>query len=801
MNGPARKALDAAAARALAVMRIFGISLQVIVIIGWHRWYLTPAHLAVPALAVAWGVVFTVRCLRGRIDRVTASGELVVTATLVVTARWCLPPATVAGPNWVWVRLGGASTAIGWCVPVGWWLAYTAGLAAAGALGFLAAGLPAAKVAFGVGAEVLVAGLCTVAAVVLRRGAGRADGALRRVGEEQQAQAVAATRLQAQREAERVLHDTVLNTLAGLAWGAPGSSDDLIRERCRDSVDECAELLGSREHPGSPRTLAVRLEDVIAHARRDGLAVNASVRPEIDAPPDVGAAVAATVAEALSNVARHSGVATATVTVVADDLGLRVTVADRGRGFEPRDSPPDRLGVRYSIMDRMADVGGSADVDSARGRGTTITVRWSPTVVERPSLAAATTMLEQSYARDTAVAVGVAILLWQAGLGVLLVVRHAIYRDPLLVAVAWTVLTATLAWCVTGASGGRLPWPGADRRIRSPRSHPPGAGGASPGLTRRGVALLTLAALAAQLAAGWSVRGDALPSHNWTLLAGEGVTIFLQAVRPRREWVPVALLTTGTALGLIFGRGGLDPAAISRITTLLYSQVTIMAVLWVLLNGRHAAAGITARASRAEADLATQRLAAAEVRRDRRERLSRLADGPIRLLREVGAGHADPRDPEVGRRSAACAAALRRSLTRPTAPPTSLLSTLEPALADAEQRGVSIEIQTVGPLDHLPAGTREEVVDLVASRLACIVRGRVLLTVLGNAARGSVCLSFDAAGAGVPPPRDGGRDTAPAGRVGDPGANGWTDVVEDVDEGRASVEIRWGTSRVHPAGP
>lgn len=779
-------------------MRIFGVSLQIVIVISWRHWYLTPAHLVLPTLAAAWGILFTVRCLRGRLDRTTATGELVVTATLLATASWCLPPATIAGPNWVWLRLGGASTAIAWCVPLAGWLVYTAGLAVVGGLGFLAAGVAAPAVTLAAGAEVVVAGLVAVAVVVLRRGAARADGALRRVGAQRQTAGVAAVRLRAQREAERILHDTVLNTLAGLAWGALGSSDELIRTRCRDSVDECAELLGTRDRPGSPRTLAVRLADVIDHARRDGLTVEAAVPPEIDAPPEVGAAVAATVAEALSNVARHAGVSTATVTVAVGGPGLRVTVADRGRGFTPLEAPPDRLGVRYSIMDRMADVGGLADLDSAPGRGTTITVQWSPTAVDRPSLAAATSMLEQSYARDAVVAVGVSILLWQAALGGLLAIRHGIYRDPLPVGVAWAAVTATLAWCVTAAAGARPPGPERERRARTANparrrwaSWPPNRG-----LGRREVALLTGLTLTAQLVAAWSARGDAVAAQNWTLLAGEGVTIFLQAIRPRREWVPVAVLTTGTALALILGRGGLDLTVISRVTTLLYAQAAIMTAVAVLLNARYAAAGVTAQAARDEADLRTQRLAAAEVRRDRRERLGRLTDGPMQLLHEIGTGLLDPHDPAVSRRSAAGAAALRRSLTRLTGPRTSLLNALEPVVAEAEQRGLRIEIQAVGVVDRLPAGVRDEVVRVVATQLARILTGRVLLTVLGNAARGSVCLTFDEAGGRIPGAREGGRSGTGSGLSAGAGAdaNRWTEVIEDVADGRASLGVQWGAA-------
>jgi hypothetical protein len=797
VKGPARNALDVAAARALAVMRIFGVLLQVLVIVFWHDWYLTPAHLAVPGLAAGWGVVFTVRCLRGHLDRVTAAGELLVTTALLLTASWSLPPAA-GGPNWIWLRLGGASTAIGWCVPLGLWLGCTALLAATGVVGFLAAGLPTGQVAAGTASEVVGAALFTVAAVVLRRGAAEADGVLVRVGARQRAHSVAETRRAARREAERILHDTVLNTLAWLAWGAPGSSDELVRARCRDSVRACADTFGVGDDPEPPGTLATRLGEVVTQARRDGLDVETSNGREVDVPPEVAASVAATVAEALSNVRRHAGVSRAEVAVAPYRAGVCVTVSDRGRGFEPLTAPPDRLGVRYSIMDRMTDVGGSADVESAPGRGTAITIRWSPEPAVRASLAPATAVLERSYALDAATGVGVGALLWQAALGGLLAARPGDYRAPLVVAAAWVVSFAALAWCVV-AAGVRLGPPRYARALtpRPEASPAPDEAGDFPRVGNQGscgglrVVLAGAAALGAQLTAGMLARGGAGAPQTWVILAGEAVVVFLQAVRRPREWLPVLLLTTGTALAVILSRSGIRPPVVSRVTTLLYAQVALMAAVGVMLRARRAAAGVTVRAARVEADLAAQRLAALEVRRDRRERLRHLAEGPLLLLADVGAGLLDPRDRAVARRGAASAAALRRSLTRQFTPSASLITAFEPAIANAERRGVSVVMQVAGCLDGLPEPTQDEVVRAVAAVLCTVVGGRALLTVLGCATEGSVALSYDASEADTPAPRTAGEPPVPS---------RWTDILEEVEDGRACLEISWGSARSHRAG-
>jgi hypothetical protein len=176
--------------------------------------------------------------------------------------------------------------------------------------------------------------------------------------------------------------------------------------------------------------------------------------------------------------------------------------------------------------------------------------------------------------------------------------------------------------------------------------------------------------------------------------------------------------------------------------------------------------------------VAAERLAVLAVRRDRRERLRRLADGPLHLMAEIGAGRLDPRDASVRERAAAAAALLRRSLNLRLRGPAPLLRALEPAVADAERRGVRVEVQADGPVDGLASPARDEVVDSVTAALAGLKDGRALLTVLGDPTGGSVSLSFPAPVATSP------LVAAAAARV-------WTELVEEIEEGEACIEISW----------
>jgi signal transduction histidine kinase len=55
---------------------------------------------------------------------------------------------------------------------------------------------------------------------------------------------------------------------------------------------------------------------------------------------------------------------------------VRVVVTDDGRGFDADEVPAERLGLRVSIRERVAKVGGRATVVSAPGEGTTVTIVW-----------------------------------------------------------------------------------------------------------------------------------------------------------------------------------------------------------------------------------------------------------------------------------------------------------------------------------------------------------------------------------------------------------------------------------------
>jgi two-component system NarL family sensor kinase len=93
-------------------------------------------------------------------------------------------------------------------------------------------------------------------------------------------------------------------------------------------------------------------------------------------PAAVSRGIAASAAEALRNVARHAGTDAAGITVRGDAAGVSVEITDQGGGFDPDAVAVSARGLRESITGRMQAAGGTGEVRSAPGAGTTVTLRW-----------------------------------------------------------------------------------------------------------------------------------------------------------------------------------------------------------------------------------------------------------------------------------------------------------------------------------------------------------------------------------------------------------------------------------------
>ena len=119
-------------------------------------------------------------------------------------------------------------------------------------------------------------------------------------------------------------------------------------------------------------------------SQQSGIAVDVHAR--IDAarlPGAVESALYRIVQEALTNVAKHSGATRVSIVVERNDGHVHAIVEDDGRGFDPlvlsqpgstADTRLPNLGL-LGIQERMTLLGGTMEVESRPGAGTTLFAR------------------------------------------------------------------------------------------------------------------------------------------------------------------------------------------------------------------------------------------------------------------------------------------------------------------------------------------------------------------------------------------------------------------------------------------
>jgi len=175
-------------------------------------------------------------------------------------------------------------------------------------------------------------------------------------------------------EVARVLHDTVLQTLA-LVERRTTESDPQLALAAREADRDLRRFLyGAATRSGD--TLEQRIRDAIERAtRHDDVNVMVNVVDDDDACGVDAAgqdALAGAVGEAVTNAVKHASANRIVVYVETDSDGdVFASVRDDGVGFDPA-GPGDGSGVQHSIRDRMAEAGGRSEVVSATGQGTEI---------------------------------------------------------------------------------------------------------------------------------------------------------------------------------------------------------------------------------------------------------------------------------------------------------------------------------------------------------------------------------------------------------------------------------------------
>jgi GAF domain-containing protein/HAMP domain-containing protein/anti-sigma regulatory factor (Ser/Thr protein kinase) len=200
----------------------------------------------------------------------------------------------------------------------------------------------------------------------------------------------------------RELHDAVTQTLFSASLIAEALPDlwEGDQEEGRQLLGELRQL--SRGALAEMRTLLMELRpaalveanlsDLLrqlgeAVTGRTGVPVIVSVEDVCALPTDVHVAFYRIVQETLNNAVKHANASQVTVSLRCLSLpprpfqvespgeGVELSICDDGRGFDPRNILPDRLGLGI-IRERAQAIGATLQIESQPGRGTQVTVVW-----------------------------------------------------------------------------------------------------------------------------------------------------------------------------------------------------------------------------------------------------------------------------------------------------------------------------------------------------------------------------------------------------------------------------------------
>ena len=185
-------------------------------------------------------------------------------------------------------------------------------------------------------------------------------------------------------EAERVrvdaiVHDSVLTTFISAARAETPEAQTLAASMASAAIVHLREAALATPDDGSTVRLAIVADGIRAAIRQlpASFQISETRLGQRAIPAIAGEAMHAAAVQAAVNSVNHAGPdAHRTLRFSDADGAFAVEVADDGRGFDQARVPRERLGVRVSIIERLANAGGRAVILSAPGEGTTVRLRW-----------------------------------------------------------------------------------------------------------------------------------------------------------------------------------------------------------------------------------------------------------------------------------------------------------------------------------------------------------------------------------------------------------------------------------------
>lgn len=230
--------------------------------------------------------------------------------------------------------------------------------------------------------SMLLGGAILIMIAVLRSAASGVDiaqqNALERYSHAVRQHATEAERVQV----DSIVHDSVLTTLLSAARAFSPEAKTLAATMAGNAIGHLREAVAvapDSEATISGEVVAQRIVSA-AESMSEPVAVSTFAEEWCDMPVTVAEAAYSATVQAMINSLQHAGPGVDRWVDVRSHghQAFTIEIGDRGAGFDPHLIPTERLGVRVSIIERVASAGGRASIDTAPGEGTVITLHWDP---------------------------------------------------------------------------------------------------------------------------------------------------------------------------------------------------------------------------------------------------------------------------------------------------------------------------------------------------------------------------------------------------------------------------------------
>jgi signal transduction histidine kinase len=217
--------------------------------------------------------------------------------------------------------------------------------------------------------------------------ANQAAGAIENARLYGRAQAIAA--MEERQRLARELHDSVSQALYGIGLGTYAAKN--LLERGQPGVPEALDYVTSLASAGLAEMRALifelhpeslEIEGLVVALSKQAEALRARHRIEVETefpaepeiPLETKEVLYRVAQEALHNTVKHANARQVHVRLTRVNGDLLLNLRDDGQGFDPHGSFPGHLGLR-SMRERVSQLGGAFEIESAPGKGTTIHVR------------------------------------------------------------------------------------------------------------------------------------------------------------------------------------------------------------------------------------------------------------------------------------------------------------------------------------------------------------------------------------------------------------------------------------------